>query len=36
MSQLVALLIEHEIGVQRRQENILEIETDADGESPQE
>lgn len=30
--QLVALLIEHEIGVRRRQENILELEPEADGE----
>lgn len=31
--QLVTLLIEHEIGVRRRQENILELETEADGEA---
>lgn len=30
--QLVTLLIEHEIGVRRRQENILELETESDGE----
>jgi restriction system protein len=30
--QLVKLLIEHEIGVRRRQENILELEIEADGE----
>jgi restriction system protein len=30
--QLVTLLIEHEIGVRRRQENILELETEPDGE----
>ena len=30
--QLVKLLIEHEVGVRRRQENILELETGADGE----
>jgi restriction system protein len=31
--QLVTLLIEHEIGVRRRQENILELETESDGEA---